>query len=343
MPLATRSASETYASIDELLGDGRERFFSHGYRSTNPQLRDVAVSHTPPVSTLTAHAGLDVQGTWSVKGSAGQTPHLGTTDVLVFAGRTAEILLASRYSPAILSDAHLTSILISGGSSPVEGSLAQLECHATLQTSPGGSTSILRCSVASMTATLEIAHAEAESAQSPHESISELELLGRASTRLYGELWAQRQLSIERIRLDLEAGVAAGQLSLRELSAAVGPRSDRTGLEAAFSHDLAAIEYFVATLQLGQVLLYELDALDRAESNTLWMRKTRITLSHPTARAARASDAGLQVQLRNSRVVLKEDASWRCADIVGSLDGCTVVSSVAHRLPTKAQPSEGSQ
>lgn len=343
MPLATRSASETYASIDELLGDGRERFFSHGYRSTNPQLRDVAVSHTPPVSTLTARASLDVQGIWSVKGSSGQTPHLGTTDVLVLASRAAEILLASRYSAAILADAYLASIVISGGSSPVEGSLAQLECHATLQTVPDGSTSALRCSVASMTATLEIAHAKAESTQSPHESVSELDLLGRASTRLYGELWAQRQLSIEKIRLDLDEGVAAGQLSLRELSAVVGARSDRTGLEAAFSHELAAIEYFVATLQLGQVLLYELDALDRAESNTLWMRTTRITLSHPTARAARASAAGLQAQLRNSRVVLKEGASWRCADVAGSFDGGTVVSSVAHRLPTETQPGDGSQ
>jgi hypothetical protein len=57
MPLATRSATESHASIDDHLGDGRHRFFSQGYKSTNPQLHDLRMAHSVSESALTARAG----------------------------------------------------------------------------------------------------------------------------------------------------------------------------------------------------------------------------------------------------------------------------------------------
>lgn len=330
MPLATRSATESHASIDDLLGDGRHRFFSHGYKSTNPQLHDLRMAHTVSESVLTGRASLGMQGTWSVKGNSEQTPHLGTTDVLVLACRMAEALLASRYSPEVLPTAYLESVTISGGSEPVEGALDNLGCRATLQRMSNGSASVLRCSVASMTATLEIAHASVELGLASVQSPSEEALVGDAGTRLYGGLWAERQVSLENVQIEDEDGTARARLSFRQQP----PRShqdDRRGLEAAYPWALSAVEYFVATLQLGQVLLYRLDAMDRADSNTLWMRKTRLTLRRP--HPAAEPGTGIAVRLSKNRMIVKGGSSWRCADVVGTFDGGEVVCSVAHRLP----------
>jgi hypothetical protein len=71
--------------------------------------------------------------------------------------------------------------------------------------------------------------------------------------------------------------------------------------------------------------------MDRAHSNTLWMRKTRITLSRP--QVAGGTGTGLAAQLSKARIIQKNDDPWRCADVVGTFDGGEVVCSVAHRLP----------
>jgi hypothetical protein len=331
MPFATRPATRSHASIDDLLGDGRHRFFSHGYRSTNPRLRELRVAHGISESTLTARAGIAAHGTWSLKGDAEQTVHLGTTDVLVLACRMAEALLASRYSPEILTTAYLESVTISGGGEPVEGALGDLECRATLDRRSHGSPSVMRCSVASMTATLKVAHASVELGLASVQSPSEEALVGDSGTRLYGDLWAQRHVSLEDVQLEPELGTVGAQLSFDQPSQT--QIAGRRGLEAAYAQSLCAIDYFVATLQLGQVLLYNFDAMDRAESNTMWMRKTRITLDRPNPAAAGGQRTALTVRLQKNRLILKDSESWRCADIVGTFDCGEVVCSVAHRLP----------
>ncbi|NWL11243.1 hypothetical protein DM793_08025 [Paenarthrobacter nitroguajacolicus] len=334
MPLALRPATESYASIDDLLGDGRRRFFSHGYKTTNPRLRNLRVAHSVAESTLTARASLGVAGVWSVKGNQEQTPHLGTTDVLVLACRMAEALLASRFSPDILPAAYLTSVTISGGSEPVEDTLGDLGCKATLQDHGDGS--VLRCSVASMSAVLEVTHAPAELGLASVESPSEEALVGDAATRLYGDLWAERQVTLSDVVLEPAQGAAHAQLSFRQQPTLGHQLGDRRGLEAAYPQALSAVEYFVATLQLGQVLLYSLDAMNRSDSNTLWMRKTRVTFTGPGPKIGGGQGTGLSVGLQKSRLIGKDGGSWRCADVVGTFDGGEVVCSVAHQLPAGA-------
>ncbi|GAA4142628.1 AvrD family protein [Leifsonia shinshuensis] len=333
MPLTTRSAPQRYATIDDLLGDGRSRFFSHGYKSTNPLLRRVRVAHGVSESTLTARAGIAIHGSWSLKGETEQIPHLGTTDVLVLACRMAEAILAGRYSPEILPTAYVESIIVSGGGEPVEGDLSDLESGATLQTGSNGSPSVMRCSVASMTATLTVAHDAHELGLASVQAPTEEALVGDAGSRLYGDRWARRRVSLEDIQLDAEDEAVSAQLSFSQPTPS--RIADLSGLEAAYPHALCAVDFFVATLQLGQVLLYGFDSVNRAESNTLWMRKTRIALSRPSPHAEAGRTTGLTVRLRRNRLIEKQDESWRCADVVGTFDGGEVVCSVAHRLPAR--------
>ncbi|MCA4135044.1 AvrD family protein [Arthrobacter sp. M4] len=349
--LASGPAIEAYDSIDDILGDGRHRFFSQGYKNTNPMLRGLRVSHTVPESTLTATASLGVQGSWSVKGTSAQTPHLGTTDVLVLAARAAEALLASRYSPDVLPAAYIRSVTISGGSQPVEDSLADLPCTASLQTvtNPDADSlglSFLRCSVASMSAELELVHGVTELGLASVQSPSEDALVGDAGTRLYGKLWTQRQVSLLDVAVNPDDGTVGARVTVRQHPGTSGesplphgefnlPQGERNGLEAAYPKAMSAVEHFVAALQLGQVLLYRLDAMSRAKSNTLWMRKTRISLQQagPTAVDGTGAGSHLDVRLRRSRLIAKDGETWRVADVVGKFDGGEVVCSVAHQLP----------
>lgn len=330
MTSTLHDALHSYDSIDELLGDGRHRFFSHGYKNTNPMLRELRISHTPAESQLTARAGLALSGGWSTKGTSQQTPHLGTTDVMVLGARMSEAMLASRHSPGLLPGAYVQSVTVSGGQTPVEGSLEDLECSASLTPDAGGQGSTVRCRVVSMAAEVRVAHADAGLCLASIASPSEEALVGPGSSRLYGDLWSRRQVTLESVRLSPLESVASARLSFVEEQV----QGVRQGMESAHVGEPSPLEYFVASLQLGQVLLYELDRVTRASSSTLWMRKTRITITpRPLTGLPPRFEAVLNVRLKNPRIVEKAGEKWRCADVVGSTPQAEVVCSVAHRIP----------
>jgi len=88
------------------------------------------------------------------------------------------------------------------------------------------------------------------------------------------------------------------------------------------------IDLFVAALQLGQVLLYRLDGLERAASNTLWMRRTVIEPTND--RTGRFTTA-----LENERRLENAAGTWRSADVVAAHSGLALRCSVAHLLPVR--------
>ena len=83
---------------------------------------------------------------------------------------------------------------------------------------------------------------------------------------------------------------------------------------------------------MGQVLLYELDGIRRADSNTLWMRRTTMT-ADPEALAS-ASTSGVVAALEEPRLLTAGAERWRTATIVGDCQGVLTRCAVAHRLPS---------
>jgi hypothetical protein len=90
------------------------------------------------------------------------------------------------------------------------------------------------------------------------------------------------------------------------------------------------IDCFVTALQLGQVLLYELDGVSRAESSTLWMRKTVLELV--TAKPV-TGPIPAHVVLEDSTLLNSRTGIWRSADIVTEFHGIRLRCSVAHQIP----------
>lgn len=115
-----------------------------------------------------------------------------------------------------------------------------------------------------------------------------------------------------------------------------GQQAHSALLDASKAESLNVIDAFVIVLQLGQVLLYDLDDLSRADSDTLWMRTTRIE-----ARPGAADVSDVTVILEGPRLRTLRNDPWRLATITGALgDLFTVSCGVAHRLAQNAHSSQ---
>jgi hypothetical protein len=106
------------------------------------------------------------------------------------------------------------------------------------------------------------------------------------------------------------------------------------GVEGGFQPLTTLIDCFVGSLQLAQILLYELDGIHRAVSNTLWMRQTVLEAARPQAPGPEGHDGPRQLTttLADPTVLTKDGTNWRTAEILGRLDGVSLRCAVAHQL-----------
>jgi len=94
---------------------------------------------------------------------------------------------------------------------------------------------------------------------------------------------------------------------------------------------LSMVDIFVAGMQLGQVLMYRLDSLPRARSNTMWMRRTQIVAGRESVPAGQAKS--ITVLLEQPTLLLAGTTTWRVATIVTAVADWTMRCAVAHALP----------
>jgi hypothetical protein len=228
---------------------------------------------------------------WSHKSGVAQRPHLSTLDVLILASEAAGRQLAP-------GTGRLRRIDIGAGTEPYEDGLARVRVESALA-GREGRTLRFGATVANMRLRLLVDESAAR------------------ATPLYGTPYHLRRQVIDDIELDGQRATAAVTL--------VPTDGD--------VHDARAsmVDAFVVTLQLGQVLLYELDGLARGASSTLWMRQTTVTDDGgPVApRGPIAAHAGLAA----TSVLSRRGERWRTATLTGELLGVMTRCAVAHRLP----------
>lgn len=317
----TTDTIERHESIEDLLGPAAGRFFGLGYRLTDPRLRNVGVHEAAGTWRLVATADALAGAAWSRKGDDEQDPHLSTTDLIVLGIAAAWEMLSREIGSGALTVCRITSIDIRAPRRPIEGDLAALPVtgHAPRGAATAGDEVPVVVDVAGFTIALVVLR----SATTQH-PLGSARVEDRPGDGVYCGVYRSRSPLVETIELgsdDVRAAVTVPLAGRR-------PAEELCGFEAAFQPGLNLVDSFVATLQLGQVLLYRLDELDRAASETLWMRRTLITVpwdSDPTVRSE------LHVQLDRARTLQQDGRTWRLADIVGTFDtGVQVSCSVAH-------------
>lgn len=339
-----------FSSIDDVLGPADGRFFGAGYKRIDREVSDVwfgrrevsggDAERAAGGALVAARARLSYPGSWSTKGSGrALVPHLSTIDALVIAVQLAEasLLYRTRASETDRRRMWVRGFRMRAGSSPVED-LADFPVEARAirsvplphdETSDGATHATgFAATVGTIRVHVDIAHGGQVREYRPAFSETLGGILGPARERYFGDAYTRPEVGIEDVLLDpAEQSVGARMDPGERLL----PLFGCTGLGAAYLPSLTVVDALIAMPQLGQVLLYDLDGIDRGSSETLWMRSVSASTTTPhtpseTFRAhARVTRAG---------TVPMGGATWRTADLAGDFRGMTLTASLAHRLPS---------
>ena len=321
-----------YAHVDDYLGPGNRRFFGEGYKRADHRLRGIRTETDGSGARLVAAtATVSYPLDWSRKGDTDQRPHLSTIDVLLLGVQLAEVQLAGQLGldPEQRAGMWVRRARIKAGSSPVEEDLAGFPVTAGFAGSvaspgfPERQISTVHCTVGSLKVTLDLDHARPSGG-----AVADPLDLGDSRSRPFGEGYKDRGQRVTDVTVDPEGLRSTAVVRLTAADGASGPG---VGVEGRYQPSVGLIDTFVVALQLGQVLLYELDQLSRADSDTLWMRSTLFEADSPHRPAE--GDLTASAALENSMLLHKGDETWRRAEIVAALEGVRMTCSVVHRLP----------
>lgn len=325
-------------TVDAYLGPAAARFFGSGYRRVRYRLG--AVTFDSSTARIAARAGVGYPVDWSRK-DAPTAPHLSTIDALVLAVRLAEIHLGHTFQ--LDRDQRrrmwLKRIDIRAGGAPTEDGLDAIDVSGTLKHTAAGLVcerqSVFDARIASMSVRCVIEHdVGAVPALPAADGVFPLAADAEAADEIrpYGTGFMTRHPQLTDVSVDPDLTQAQATVSVTD---AGGTTAVTQGLEAAYWPSVTIVDVFVVALQLGQILLYELDGVPRAGSETLWMRQTAVECDWP-----RRSDPVFPVatSLAGARVLERGQERWRAADIVGEGGGIRIRCAVAHRIPDPAHP-----
>ncbi|MDR6910106.1 hypothetical protein J2W54_001624 [Rhodococcus fascians] len=317
------------SSADVYLGSAERRFFGDGYRRSSREMRDIAIQTDGfGHGTLTANAAVSYPKDWSRKGQNDQAPHLSTVDVIALGEEMISLYLVSalRGDPSDPSITIKSGLRVDAGITAVEDDLSEfpLELIAASKSEPGARTAATSfiCHIGKLRLDVTLEHPfwvqsrVRMSFESPSEVSIEEAVAQTSGRRCFATDWAVRRNVVNDIAIDRADWTATARPATLPDIRSFRPAD-------------AVIDSFVVTLQVGQILLYELDSIERASSQTLWMRHTSLTWPAPGVLKSDIST----FRLEKMRLLEKSGHPWRVADVVGDVYGVTTRCSVAHQLP----------
>jgi hypothetical protein len=334
MPTTTPTRTPSFASIDDYLGPAEGRFFGSGYRRVGYRLQDLERGGLDTAGIdpdLLARLAIDYPGDWSTKATAtALKPHLSTVDALVLGARIGALALAGLpdLDAASRRRAWLRRVDIRAGAKPVEEGLDALTVTATRAATtltldgPEDALTTVDTRVGSMKVRCEFAHPLTPGGA---EAPSLTDLAAETARGTYGDAFATQRQTISDVRLDLAGSRAEAVVAVHPLD---------TGDRPAAAPLVSMVDAFVVSLQLGQVLLYELDGVERGRSNNLWMRSTTLSADAPYRPAVEPFPVA--ARLADARLLPRAGATWRTAVVVGDVLGVQTRCAVAHELPDAA-------
>lgn len=283
-------------NIDDALGPREERYFGNGYLGVVHSFRDLHVIPNIDGFGFACRGKVTFPEVWSKKGGEQRKPHLTTIDVIELTLVCLSALAQHVLSNADVDGASVEKIEIIAGASPVESELDDIEI--TGDASYDGELDTVQV-------LLDIANMKVVVSLKPGRNVG----TPTVST-------VKLPVTISEIVTHMKPSVASG---------AVSP------LQSQHDKLWPVSSTFAAILQLGQVLLYQLDGVGREKTNTLWMKRTSIQFL-PGATVAQGQQPS-HVWLENERHYTKSDGHWRRAEICGLLANTKIVCSVTHKLP----------
>ncbi len=288
-----------YNNIDEFLGQRDGRYFGEGYLKSAQTIRNFELSGGLLGMRFTCFGEVNLPDIWSLKGNNQQKPHLSTIDVIELAlDCLRKFRICMRLGDELASDLlHRMSIV--AGKSPIEDDMDAIPITGQVTFDERGN-EVMSLRIGNMDVTLHIR--------------PESQRLSR------GLAFSRKPVELGQVLLNADKMHA---------SAIANSMPEEPGMAWSLSAS------FACGLQLGQLLLYKLDKIDRAHSNTLWMKKTDIRFSDllPCAGSAQPIHVHLDDVLKYN----KPDGEWRRANVCATFCNTQITCRVTHRLPSLAQ------
>ncbi|MBC8944202.1 MULTISPECIES: AvrD family protein [Xenorhabdus] len=327
-------------SIDDYLGDSKTRFFGMGYRRVVYNIKniDIQFNHSGDnypklISLLSVEYPLD----WSKKKNTNLPPHLSSIDTLILSTQFCEIFLkhSFQFDSFNCKKMWLKSLKLKSGTTPQEdldNISAKITWNSTSKLKSNDVTmiSIFDCQIGKMEARCEIEHPVAEIICKNGFYRSPADILEPSNSRYYGDIFKFRGQSLQNISYDSENHIASAKVKLNipEFYHSVN------GIDGHYQPSATYVDCFVVNLQLAQVLMYELDHINRKDSETLWMLRTEIEAPTPTRNFQSNYDATTRITSTYKLKVRGE--YWRYVDIEGNFSGIKIKCSLGHKLPTSS-------
>ena len=326
-----------FASYDDILGPRGMRYFGDGYRHVGHHLSDVsAAGSLTDDCDYTAVAKLTYPSGWSTKSCPTLVPHLSSIDTIVLAATMCERVLIRTHS---LSDQEASRmwvrhVTVRAGMKP-ELDLTSVPVRAIASRPPGGTSAdderetTFRFEVGALAGVIVVRHTARPSpdrASSP----PPIAVPSPASSRrhFYLDGVKDQTLSASDIVLD----DACEHITARhEISTTCSAGTEYTGADAAYAGSTSIVQGVIGAAQLAQTLLYQLDSVDRRESNTLWMK--RIELDADRADRPCSPPFPVAAELRRKSLIEHAGGQWRRASIaITEFNGLTGSCDLVHRL-----------
>ncbi|MFS1026486.1 AvrD family protein [Enterococcus casseliflavus] len=320
-----------YENADVLLGNKDDRYFGNGYKNVIHDIYNVSITDT----NVSAFTTIKYPKSWSRKNtSTDLVPHLSTIDATYIGLQLCEIFLITAL---VLDDNERNNVFIKklklkSGSLPLEN-LKEISTILSYKRNEKEDDEYDTHIFDGVVGNIHF-YAELETEKFPFIKIGRIQysdsyiVLGDLSERYYGNLFQRTIQNIENIKLDVIGVTASADISITN---DFFERESCYGIDNNFLSDFSpsVIDCIVAIAQLSQVLIYDIDALDRKKSNTLWMRKINIDRRRESFESFHRSHISA-----NKSIVLKmKDDNWRIFDMQGSFYNFTFNYSIAHKLP----------
>ena len=327
-------------SIDDYLGPSEGRFFGGGYRRARYQVDGIVVTPHGPAAGSVATVSIGYPADWSRKArSVDLRPHLSTVDMLVLGLQLSEVHLVRAHGldGALRADAWVRKVTLRAGAEPQEDLDGMPSSAKPVSTTPvpgsdGRYVSVYDASVGAMRARYEIEHRTGSAAPAAPAAFATLDdALGPAAGRYYGAGFQHQRQQIEDVHVDL-AGLRSS--ATVRIGTADGTAPPAEGLDGARQPLVSVIDCFVVNLQLAQIMMYEMDAVRRQDSNTLWMVRTVLECAAP--RRPWTDTLTASARIAEKYLVPLRGRTWRNVQIQGECGGVTLRAAFAHELPAEA-------
>ncbi|GAB2023003.1 AvrD family protein [Pseudolactococcus yaeyamensis] len=315
--------------VDEILGDKEYRYFGNGYKNVHYDILNLSLEPEKITAFTTIHYPL----AWSKKDTPKElVPHLSTIDAAYIGLQLSEVFLITLLDlKNILRNQMFIKTLHLKAKNGVLEDLSKVSCEISYSVVTGEPYDKHQFSgqIGNIAFYSEIELPPCPVRPLVKKCYEEVdEILGDSQDRYFGRLYEHTKHYIKNIETDCDKFTSQADIHVENQ---VFNIDKHYGIDTFHLSNFqpSVIDCIVAIAQLSQVLIYEMDDLDRKNSQTLWMRNVKIDRKRVTESEYHPSS----IQVEKSKMIKMRQEKWRMVDLEGKFFNYQFRYSLAHILP----------